>query len=93
MLINVSLIPGDIKEIQSNDTLVDYNTAASYCKDVYQGTLAVIKDQDQNNEILQQLRGDEVSGLSCGWREHFAALENCEAPEQFKMLEFIFVVL
>ncbi|XP_063678733.1 uncharacterized protein LOC134814511 [Bolinopsis microptera] len=51
---------GDIKEIQSNDTLVDYDTAASYCKDVYQGTLAVIKDQDQNNEILQQLRGDEM---------------------------------
>ncbi|KAL5252043.1 hypothetical protein ACHWQZ_G015002 [Mnemiopsis leidyi] len=56
---------GEIKEIQSNDTLVDYPTASRYCQEVYQGTLAVIYDQDQNTEILQQLRGQEMwIGLS-----------------------------
>ena len=42
---------------------MNYTTAAEYCKVEYGGTLAVIKDGDQNTEILQQLRGDEVGVL------------------------------
>ena len=54
------MISGKRKEIQRNEDDVTFGEAQTHCRDVFNGTLATIEDDDQNMEMFEHLQSDEV---------------------------------